>query len=303
MAWSRDDERMVASADGAAQGPGQVARDLLEAYGRVAGILQALADLEGLDAAQRHVLERRVARVLERRERLLLDFRATWTPAAVDAYRAVAGTQDETGLLDELMLLFALVELTLVDGAETRGHLARTSACLRTLAEAHGVAAHDVARLGYAALLHDVGLAVVPEELVTGRDRVDSYESQLVDLHTRVGAMLVEAVCDRLGCNAGPLRLAVDIVRCHHERHDGLGPLGLAGEAIPYPARLFAIADVYDTLRRKRAHRDALDHAAATVALQAGNRGGREQFDPELLAAFLASAQEFARHHAAHPDP
>jgi response regulator RpfG family c-di-GMP phosphodiesterase len=296
-------ERVNPSADAGLSSRGWATPELLEAYGRTAGILRFLTGMDGLDAAQRHVLDRRVARLFENRERFLLDFRATWTPSAVDAYRAVAGARDETGWLDELMLLFALVELTLIDGVETRGHLARTSACLRTLAETCGADPDHAAGLGYAALVHDVGLALVQEELVTGRDRVDSYESQLVDLHTRMGALLVEAARDRLGLVGGPLRLAVDIVRCHHERHDGLGPLGLAGEAIPYPARLFAIVDVYDTLRRERPQRRALEHAAATFAMQAGNRDGREQFDPDLLRGFLDCAEEFARHHAAHPEP
>lgn len=274
---------------------GQASRQARDTFARMAETLEALGDLELLDAGQRHVLQRRIATLLDERDRFLLDFRATWTPAAVDGYRALAGSGDEAALHDELMHLFALVELTLIDGAESRGHLERTASYVRRLAAARDEPAAFCATIGFAALIHDVGLVVVPEEVVTSRGRVDSYESQLIDLHTRVGAALVETVCDRLGIDNGPLALGRDIVRCHHERYDGLGPLGLAGGAIPYPARLFAIVDVYDTLRRQRTHRDALEHAAAVVALRAGNRDGRVQFDPELLPAFLACEADFAR--------
>jgi len=114
-----------------------------------------------------------------------------------------------------------------------------------------------------------------------------------VDAHTRAGAAMVEGMMETLGVDAGPLATGAEIVRCHHERFDGLGPQGLAGEAIPYAARLFAIADVYDTLRRRRPHREPLDHAAAVVAIRAGNRDGRRQFDPALLPAFVTAADRF----------
>ena len=292
----------MTSADEMSNGEGWVTRQLHDAYARMAATFESLGAIDGLEAGQRHVLERRVAGLLNGRERFLLEFRTTWSPAAVDAYRPLAGARGEEGLLDELMHLFGLTELTLVDGSETRAHLERTAAFARMLAEARGEPEAYRAALGHAALIHDVGLAVVPEELVASRGQVDSYEAQLVDLHTRIGALLVETVRDRLGLVDGPLAIGCDIVRCHHERFDGLGPQGLAGTSIPYPARLFAIADVYDTLRRARPHRDALDHAAAVVAVQAGNRDGRGQFDPELLPAFLACASEIGRQFELHAD-
>lgn len=274
----------------------------LESFARLADTLEALDDLAELDAGQRHVVARRVAKLLANRERFMLDFQAAWTSEDVAAYAVLRGADVGVALLDEAMHLFALAELTLVDGAETRGHLERTAAYARLLATARGESPGFCATLELAATIHDVGLVVVPEEVIASRGQVDSYESQLIDAHTRIGAALVTAVVARLGIDDGPLAVGCEIVRCHHERFDGLGPLGLAGGAIPYPARLFAIADVYDTLRRQRPHRDALDHAAAVVALRAGNRDGRVQFDPELLPAFLACEREFSREHEAHPD-
>lgn len=268
----------------------------LEGLARLTDTLQGLAGLPGLDVGQRHVVQRRVAALLGQRDRLMSQFRSTCDAAAQAAYRTLRRDGDALTaqqVHDELLHLFALVQLTLAEGAETMGHLERTAGYARALAEARGDVPQFVATLGKAALIHDVGLLVVPEEIFTRRGLVDSYESLLLDSHTRLGAELVGAVMDALGVDDGPLALGREIVRYHHERYDGLGPQGLAGEAIPYAARLFAIADVYDTLRRRRPHREPLGHAAAVVAVRAGNRDGRVQFDPDLLPAFVACAERF----------
>jgi len=234
--------------------------------------------------------------LLGQRDHLMPQFRSTCDATAQAAYRALRRNGDALSaqqVHDELLHLFALVQLTLVEGAETAGHLERTAGYARALAEARGDTPQFVAALEQAALIHDVGLMVVPQEVFSHRGLVDSYESLLLDTHTRLGAELVDAVMHALGVDDGPLALGREIVRCHHERYDGLGPQGLAGTAIPYAARLFAIADVYDTLRRRRPHREPLGHAAAVVAIRAGNRDGRVQFDPDLLPAFVACAERF----------
>jgi response regulator RpfG family c-di-GMP phosphodiesterase len=270
--------------------------DRAGALARLAVSLQALSEIDDLEPVQRQVLRRRIDTLLDRRERLLVAFADTFGDDALDAYRATrstGGVLTGQSLHDEALHFFALSRLSLVDGAETEGHLERTSGYVTALAEARGDDATFVASLGFAALIHDVGLVVVPEEVFVRRGQVDSYESLLIEIHTRVGTALVSRVMEQLGVDDGPLALGRDIVRCHHERFDGLGPHGLAGEVIPYAARLFAFADVYDTLRRRRPHREPLDHAAAVVAIRAGNRDGQAQFDPTLLPAFVACADRF----------
>jgi HD-GYP domain-containing protein (c-di-GMP phosphodiesterase class II) len=73
-------------------------------------------------------------------------------------------------------------------------------------------------------------------------------------------------------------------VRHHHERWDGTGyPDGLAGENIPIPARVFAVADTLDALTTDRPYRAASTWAQARLVIreQAGT-----QFDPAILAAY-----------------
>jgi len=87
--------------------------------------------------------------------------------------------------------------------------------------------------------------------------------------------------------------MARGIVRHHHERFDGRGyPDGLAGDAIPAAARLTAVADVYDALRRERLHKPAMSHAEAVNVLLHRSEG---QFDPTLLRALEACHERIER--------
>jgi putative two-component system response regulator len=71
------------------------------------------------------------------------------------------------------------------------------------------------------------------------------------------------------------------VVRHHHERWDGTGYVdALAGDAIPLPARIVAIADAYDAMVSGRPYQRALP---ADVALARLERGAGSQWDPEIV--------------------
>ena len=74
------------------------------------------------------------------------------------------------------------------------------------------------------------------------------------------------------------------VVRHHHERWDGTGyPDGVAGEAIPLPARVFALADTLDAITSERPYRARPRFAEARkrIVAEAGT-----QFDPAIVAAY-----------------
>jgi response regulator RpfG family c-di-GMP phosphodiesterase len=97
------------------------------------------------------------------------------------------------------------------------------------------------------------------------------------------------------------LRSALDIPWCHHEKWDGSGyPKGLAGEAIPMAGRLIALADVFDALASSRSYKPAWTPEAIRQHLR--EQAGR-QFDPQLVALFLAHEDEFYAIRATLPDP
>ncbi|HXG23147.1 MAG TPA: HD domain-containing phosphohydrolase, partial [Chthonomonadales bacterium] len=86
------------------------------------------------------------------------------------------------------------------------------------------------------------------------------------------------------------LACALPVVRYHHERWDGSGyPEGLAGEAIPLSARIFAIADTLEAMSSNRPYRRALPFSTIRdeIARLAGSH-----FDPSLVSAFLNVPEE-----------
>ncbi len=258
--------------------------------------LGALARLPSLDDAQRMALGSSVHVLLANRTELVDEFAHAFTMRELHRYRATHRHQAtiDDHLIDEALHYYAL--LRLAEGCEpgSAGHLQRTAAYCRVFAGELGCDSMFIGDLFYAAKLHDIGLIIVPPEVVEQRGLVDSYERMLLDTHTKAGAYLVNGIIDRLGIEDGPLVAAHEIVLYHHERYDGQGVLGLAGEAIPFAARVFQFADTYDALRRPRPHRAALDHADTVAAIRDGNQPGVEQFDPALLEPFLACADEFA---------
>ena len=95
-----------------------------------------------------------------------------------------------------------------------------------------------------------------------------------------------------------------EIALGHHERWDGTGyPHALAGEAIPLAARVMSIADVYNALRNERPYKRAFDHDAAVAVITRGDgRTSPTHFDPEVLAAFVASQSRLKEIHASLAD-
>src|SRR5439155_22728026 len=122
---------------------------------------------------------------------------------------------------------------------------------------------------------------------------LDSVERALVRTHPLIADRMLEALAREYGQSLDFLGTARAIVRHHHERYDGDGyPDRLAGDAIPAAARLAAVADVYDALRRERLYKPAFSHeeAARVLVEEAGL-----QFDPRLIEAFVDCHEEFER--------
>jgi len=81
------------------------------------------------------------------------------------------------------------------------------------------------------------------------------------------------------------LQLARQIALSHHERWDGTGyPRGIAGETIPLPGRIAAVADVFDALTHARCYKGAwpFEKAITTIRQESGRH-----FDPNIVQAFL----------------
>lgn len=133
----------------------------------------------------------------------------------------------------------------------TAGHSHRVANYVRWLAEALGHDEEFLERLHLKALFHDVGKAAVPDSILRKAGQLTVEEYERIKAHPIVGVEMIGQVSQ--------LRDTIPTVRSHHERWDGSGyPDGLAGESIPYTARLLAIADAYDAMTSDRLYRSAL---------------------------------------------
>jgi len=145
---------------------------------------------------------------------------------------------------------------------------------------AAGLSTDELATLERASLLHDIGKIGVPETVLLKPGSLTQSEFDLIKDHPGAGARILEAIPF--------LEAVVPVVRYHHERWDGTGyPEGLVGEAIPYLARILAIADAFDAMITDRPYRRAMsaEEARREVTACAGT-----QFDPAIAVAFVSSA-------------
>ena len=172
-------------------------------------------------------------------------------------------------------LLDALV--TAVDNKDryTRRHSEDVmTLCLR-IARAMGLPQAEQDALAIGALLHDVGKIGVPDAILRKPGRLTGEEFEAVKQHPQMGAIIVAAVPG--------MEQALDAIRHHHERWDGGGyPTGLAGEQIPFIARLMAVADAYSAMTADRPYRKGHSRPDALAVLQ---DGAGTQWDPAFVNA------------------
>jgi response regulator RpfG family c-di-GMP phosphodiesterase len=189
-------------------------------------------------------------------------------------------------------LIFSLADLAEMRDSQTGAHLMRTQQYVRVLAEKMSDLGLYRDQLGEEAIdlitktapLHDIGKVGVPDAILNKAGRLTPEEFEEIKKHPENGSTILRRAKRFLG-GGRFLEVARDIVLHHHERWDGSGyPHGLAGRDIPLPARLMALADVYDALTSPRVYKSAMPHAEAREVIIQG-RGGH--FDPDIVDAFL----------------
>lgn len=191
---------------------------------------------------------------------------------------------------------------------ETGNHIHRTRAYVEMLvenllqqpAQRDRMPPEEWALIWKCAPLHDIGKVGIPDQILLKPGKLDASEFEIMKQHTTLGRDALRTAELRVDAHDPFLRIASEIVYSHHERWDGKGyPQGLCGEAIPLPARLMAIADVYDALISKRVYKAAFPHGDAVDIIRQG-RG--EHFDPLIVDCFLGCSDAFAAIAARHSD-
>ncbi len=153
------------------------------------------------------------------------------------------------------------------------------------------LSAADIAMIGTASSLHDIGKINIPEEILNKPGRLTKEEFDIMKTHTTIGAHILENLPFQ---QDEPLvKVSYEICRWHHERWDGRGyPDGLKGEEIPIAAQVVALADVYDALTSERCYKKAFDHDTAVRMILNGECG---TFNPLLMECLTEVADELHR--------
>lgn len=140
--------------------------------------------------------------------------------------------------------------------------------------------------------LHDIGKIGIPDEILLKPGKLNPDEFEIIKQHTVIGSNIIGSIAEGAIDGIEYLKYAGEICRSHHERWDGLGyPDNLKGEDIPLSARLAAIIDVYDALVSVRCYKPACSHKDAMKIME---QGSGVQFDPDLVAEFVALSEEIA---------
>ena len=148
-----------------------------------------------------------------------------------------------------------------------------------------------VEHIGFLAAMHDVGKLGTPDDILNKQGSLNEFEWNIMKEHTINGAFILSSYPDPM---------AKQIAQSHHEHYDGSGyPFSLVGDMIPLPARIVAIADVYDALRMQRSYKQPFDHGRATLLIE--SHSGKH-FDPVIVLVFRKISKDFNKIYEEHKD-
>jgi putative two-component system response regulator len=189
--------------------------------------------------------------------------------------------QERTAALENarVQLLHRLARaMELHESAAVGNRVMRLGQYAKLIAQAAGAELAVAELLLKAAPLHDVGKLGIPSEILRKTDALSAPDWERIRRHPELGAEIIGKHDDPL------LALARTIALSHHERWDGRGyPRGLKGEAIPWAARVVAIADTFESMTTTQFWRET---RGIDVAVKEIVEGAGTAYDPELVKAF-----------------
>lgn len=164
----------------------------------------------------------------------------------------------------------------------TNGHSKRVAIYTRRIAQEFGYEGEELDRIYYIALLHDCGKIGVPDSILGKPGKLTDEEFAILRSHAERGGEILRSFKSLEDVDKG--------ARYHHERYDGKGyPAGLAGEEIPFVARMICVADSFDAMNTDRVYRKKLsmDHIISEIETNKGR-----QFDPAVADVMLRLIRE-----------
>ncbi|GAB4353655.1 MAG: two-component system response regulator [Gammaproteobacteria bacterium] len=178
---------------------------------------------------------------------------------------------------------------------ETFNHVLRVKRYTKMIALELGYPEEEAEVVGLAATLHDIGKVGIPDGILLKAGRYTESEKLLMQQHTRIGHDILKDSPSKY------LQMGAIIALNHHENFDGSGyPSRLAEDAIPMPARIVAVADVFDALTSSRPYKRpwSLEAAFDFLLTQSGKK-----FDPLCVEIFFGNRAEVIKVHNELQDP
>ena len=175
----------------------------------------------------------------------------------------------------------ALISLARLKTHDDYAYMHSVAVCALMVSLAHQLGQDEaqIREAGLAGLLHDIGKAVMPLDLLNKPGKLTEAEFQVIKSHPGRGHALL-----REG-NAVP-GSSLDVCLHHHERPDGRGyPHGLHDDQLSEVAKMGSVCDVYDAVTSNRPYKAGWDPAESIACMSDWSRKG--QFDPAIYLAFL----------------
>jgi HD-GYP domain-containing protein (c-di-GMP phosphodiesterase class II) len=164
---------------------------------------------------------------------------------------------------------------------ESDGHTRRVAQVAVDLAIDLGLNVEQIRHIRSGALIHDIGKIAIPDSILLKPGPLTAQEMNVMKRHPVYAYELLKPI--------PYLQQALVIPYNHHEKWDGTGyPLGLKGEDIPLPARLFTVVDVWDALLFDRPYRKGWPESRVLAYLR-DNAG--IFFDPHIVEVFCTKTR------------
>ena len=176
----------------------------------------------------------------------------------------------------------ALISLARLKTADDYTYMHSVAVCALMIALARQLDLDEelTQRLGIAGLLHDLGKALMPMDVLNKPGKLTDEEFAIIKTHPEEGYKLLLA-------STGADDIALDVVLHHHEKTDGSGyPKRLKNEEISLHAKMGAVCDVYDAITSNRPYKAGWDPAESLRRMAEWSNG---HFDPTVFQAFVKS--------------
>ncbi len=195
--------------------------------------------------------------------------------------RRIAGMSEKAEKMF-MQSIWGLVQVLEAKDPYAKKHSENVMCYAAGIAETMKVSPKQLEMIRRAAMIHDIGKVGIPDAILSKPDRLTPHERNIIEQHPLIAVRILGKMSF--------LDEEIAAVRGHHEKWNGQGyPDGLSKSAIPFGARILAVADTFDALTSDRSYHN-LRSPAEAIEILVDSSG--YDFDPEIVKAMAAWIHE-----------